>query len=236
MNVETNISLLLVEDDDNLGYVIKDNLEDEGYHTTLIKNGDLALQEFLDNKFDICILDVMLPSRDGFEIAEEIRKFDKATPIIFLTAKTLTEDKIRGFKLGADDYITKPFDFEELRLRIQAILSRTSKSNKSGPEKRSHQFQIGRFSFDSENQILKLGDTERKLTRKENKILRLLCLHEEKILSRELTLKSIWGNDDYFSGRSMDVFISKLRKYLKEDPSVEIVNIHGVGFKLMVKK
>lgn len=227
-------SILLVEDDANLGYVIKDNLLSQNYRVDLLMNGQEALEAFLHHSYDICILDIMLPVKDGFELAREIRNFNQEVPIVFLTAKSMTEDRIRGFKLGGDDYITKPFDLEELLLRIEAILSRTMKPENQS--RSSYVFELGKYTFDSRNQILAIGDEQKKLTKKENNILKLLCLHQDKILTRELTLKTVWGSDDYFSGRSMDVFISKLRKYLQEDPSVQIINIHGVGFKLMIEK
>jgi DNA-binding response OmpR family regulator len=175
----------------------------------------------------------MLPKKDGFQLASEIRELNATIPIIFLTAKSLTEDKIKGFKLGADDYITKPFDFEELLLRITAILKRSMESVEV--DDKSNVFQLGRYTFDPDLQRLIIEDEEIKLTRKERDLLKLLCLQQNKILSRELTLKTIWGTDDYFSGRSMDVFISKLRKYLEKDSRIKIMNIHGVGFKMIVE-
>ena len=228
-------SILLVEDDTNLGFVIKDNLTAKEYKVNLFADGESAMKSFLNEAYDLCILDIMMPLKDGFELAGDIRSINQDVPIVFLTAKSLTEDKIKGFKMGGDDYITKPFDFEELLLRIEAILSRTLKNGESS-KKSASLFNLGKYTFDSTNQTLKIGSDSNKLTRKENNILKLLCLHQEKILTRELTLKSVWGSDDYFSGRSMDVFISKLRKYLSEDDSVQIMNIHGVGFKLMIEK
>jgi two-component system OmpR family response regulator len=227
--------ILLVEDDTNLGFVIKDKLLAEEFEVVLCTDGQAAIKSFLNERYDLCILDIMLPIKDGFELAEEIRNFDLEIPIIFLTAKSLTEDKIKGFKLGGDDYITKPFDFEELLLRIDAILSRTQKRNQ-GTTLSANEFTLGEYQFDSINQTLRIKGEVIKLTKKENNILKLLCLQQDKILTRELTLKSVWGADDYFSGRSMDVFISKLRKHLSQDQSVQIINIHGVGFKLMVEK
>jgi DNA-binding response OmpR family regulator len=227
--------LLLAEDDTNLGFVIKDKLCAEDYEVQLFTDGQAALKAFLNERYDLCVLDVMLPVKDGFELAEEIRSFNQEVPIIFLTAKSLTEDKIKGFKIGGDDYITKPFDFEELLLRIDAILARTLKKQNGEPQS-ANEFKLGKYHFDAINQTLTLDGEVTKLTKKENNILKLLCLQQDKILTRELTLKSIWGSDDYFSGRSMDVFISKLRKHLAGDPAVQIVNIHGVGFKLMIEK
>lgn len=225
--------ILLVEDDLNLGIVIRDNLEDLGYKVNLCSDGKEGLQAFYKEKADLCILDVMLPKKDGFTLADEIRQTDQKTPIVFLTAKALQEDRIKGFKAGADDYITKPFSMEEFALRIEAILKRCKDVGEKTEEK--NKFELGKYLFDFSNLILKLGDNAQKLTRKEADILRLLCINQNEILKREIVLNIVWGNDDYFLGRSMDVFITKLRKYLKDDPSVQIVNIHGVGFKLVIK-
>lgn len=233
MTKENRASILLVEDDSNLGFVIQDNLRLKKYNVSLYTDGQNALKSFLNNQFDLCILDVMLPKKDGFQLATEIREISKDTPIIFLTAKSMTEDKIKGFKIGGDDYITKPFDFEELHLRVEAILKRTL--DEKG-KKDSSVFTLGKYKFEADLQLLKIGKEEIKLTRKERDLLKLLCLQQNKIVSRELTLKTIWGKDDYFSGRSMDVFISKLRKYLKEDPSITIMNVHGVGFKMIIEE
>lgn len=229
----TKTSILLVEDDSNLGFVIQDNLRLNKYAVSLYADGQNALKAFLNNRFDLCILDIMLPKKDGFQLASEIREISKETPIIFLTAKSMTEDKIKGFKLGGDDYITKPFDFEELLLRIEAILKRTSE-NSDKTDKST--FKIGNYVFLPDLQILKFNNEEINLTKKERDLLKLLCLQQNKIVSRELTLKTIWGKDDYFSGRSMDVFISRLRKYLNKDPQINIMNIHGVGFKMYIEE
>jgi len=229
---ENRAHILLVEDDTNLGFVIKDNLRMKKYNVSLYTDGETALKAFLNNRFDICILDIMLPKKDGFQLASEIREINKTTPIIFLTAKSMTEDKIRGFKLGGDDYITKPFDFEELNLRLEAILKRTKEGE--GVQK-SDEFKLGKYLFLPELQLLRIGKEEIKLTRKERDLLKLLSLQQNKIVSRELTLNTIWGKDDYFSGRSMDVFISKLRKYLDQDESINIMNVHGVGFKMIIE-
>jgi DNA-binding response OmpR family regulator len=228
---ENNGNILLVEDDTNLGFVIQDNLRLKKYNVSLYTDGQTALQAFLNNKFDICVLDVMLPKKDGFQLASEIREINRNTPIIFLTAKSMTEDKIKGFKIGGDDYITKPFDFEELHLRIDAILKRTLEDS----QEKATDFNIGKYIFEPDLQLLKIGKEEIKLTRKERDLLKLLCLQQNKIVSRELTLKTIWGKDDYFSGRSMDVFISKLRKYLNQDERINIMNVHGVGFKMIIE-
>ena len=225
--------ILLAEDDINLGFVIQDHLVEAGYEVDLRKDGSAAFQAFYQKDYDLCILDVMLPKKDGFALAEDIRRINDSTPIIFLTAKSLQEDKVTGFRIGADDYITKPFDFEELLLRMEAVLKRSGGSVKD-TEKKDF-FQIGRFQFDYRNLILKMNEDEsRNLTKKEAKLLRLLCIHQDKVLERDMALNLVWGQDDYFLGRSMDVFITKLRKYLKADPSIQIQNVHGVGFKLVI--
>lgn len=230
--IETKI--LLVEDDSNLGYVIRDNLTEAGYEVQLAMDGKSGYEEFLKQKFDLCILDIMLPKKDGFSLAEDIRKSDKEIPIIFLTAKSLPEDKIRGLKLGADDYITKPFHIEELILRMEAILKR---SRKDSPYKtKKDVFSIGSYTFDYKNLELKHEKDIRNLTKKEAELLRLLCIHEGGLLERETALKIVWGEDDYFLGRSMDVFITKLRKYLSADKRIQISNVRGVGFKMAVGK
>lgn len=229
------LSILLVEDDPNLSMVLQDYLEMLEYKTHHCKDGEEGLLEFGRNKFDLIILDVMMPKMDGFTLADEIRKVDDVTPIIFLTAKSLKEDRIRGFQAGCDDYISKPFSTEELKMRIKAILKRCQNSN-GFHEPEQKEFEIGSFCFDHVNMILKQGDLEQSLTRKEAALLKLLCIYKDKLLSRETALKSIWGDDDYFIGRSMDVFISKLRKYLKADPQIQITNVHGTGFKLEVRE
>jgi two-component system, OmpR family, response regulator VicR len=227
-------NILLVEDDKNLGFVIKDSLEMAGYNVELSENGVTGYEAFLRATFDLAILDVMLPLKDGFTLAEEIRKKDYIIPIIFLTAKTMDEDKLTGFRAGGDDYVTKPFSLEELKMRIEAILKRTAISM-MGVE-RATVFNIGIFTFNFENQVLTSPSGERRLTRKEAELLRFLCLNKNRILRRDLALKTIWGEDDYFMGRSMDVYITKLRKFLSEDPSVTIVNVHRTGFKLVVEE
>lgn len=231
---EKKIHILLAEDDNNLGFVVQDNLKSNGFDVTLCPNGEEALKAFANNPFDLCLLDVMMPKKDGFTVAETIRELNKDIPIVFLTAKTMQMDKVKGFTVGADDYITKPFDFQELVLRINAILKR-SKLITEKEEEVVFSYDIGKYHFDIKNQVLKLGNVEQKLTKKETRILTFLCENMNDIASREQILKNIWGNDDYFSGRSMDVFISKIRKYLAEDEKIQIINIHGVGFKLEVK-
>jgi DNA-binding response OmpR family regulator len=227
-----DIQILLAEDDLNLGFVIKDTLEDEGYDVKLCTDGVAALQAYNEKSFDLCLLDVMMPFKDGFTVAENIRKVNPDMPIIFLTAKALMEDKVKGLGLGADDYITKPFDNEEFLLRIENVLRRTGKrKQRVEPD----EFGVGIFTLDTKNLTLTSPDgTEQKLTAKEAKILKLLCLHVNSVVERDVLLNTVWGKDDYFTGRSMDVFITKLRKYLKDDASVKIQNIHGVGFKLEI--
>lgn len=217
--------VLLVEDDEHLGGLLKDYLEMEGYAVQWARDGEAGLQTFRTHSFDIGIFDVMMPKKDGFTLAKEVRGENKEMPIIFLTAKNLKEDKHRGFQLGGDDYLTKPFDEEELVYRIEAILKR-AQPNVRNP---TH-FEIGTFHFDYTRQLLTHGEEERRLTARENEILRLFCLNKNKILRREDALIAIWGENDYFHGRSFDVFITKLRKYLKADPKIKIENVHGVGF------
>ena len=232
---ETKPHILLVEDDPNLSLVLQDYLEMLNYDIVLCNNGKTGLETFLSGRFDLCLLDVMMPEMDGFTVAEEIRRNNEEIPIIFLTAKSLKEDRIKGFRSGCDDYITKPFSTEELSLRIQAILKRCMVPNNNGTSDETD-FEIGAYHFDARNMILKTSGQEKNLTRKENALLKLLCEHQGQLLTREIALKSVWGDDDYFIGRSMDVFIAKLRKYLKEDPRISITNVHGTGFRLEVKE
>lgn len=226
--------VLLVEDDPNLGSLLKEYLEAKGYSTVLATNGKQGYDVFSKDKFGICILDVMMPIKDGFTLAKEIRVLDANIPIVFLTAKSMKEDAIEGFSVGADDYITKPFSMEELLLRIKAILRRTE--NKTIKNSDQEEFEIGKYKFDYKHQILDLKGVQHKLTTKEAELLKLLCLHANDVLDRTFALKSIWNDDNYFNGRSMDVYIAKLRKYLKDDPSVELINVHGKGFKLLTGK
>jgi DNA-binding response OmpR family regulator len=225
--------LLLVEDDENLGIVLKDFLELEGYSVTRCTDGKSGLEAIQSKKFHLAILDVMLPVMDGFTLAEQIRKKNKNIPLIFLTAKSLKSDKIKGFKSGADDYITKPFSTEELVLRINAVLRRSGNTGTPAPAKQVYTF--GRFEFDYTEQSLRLGNKETVLTRKEAEVLKMLCLYKGRLLKREVALTEIWGENDYFMGRSMDVYITKLRKLLKDDPAISIVNVHNSGFKLVVE-
>lgn len=226
--------VLLVEDDPNLGSLLKEYLEAKGYSTVLATNGKQGYDVFSKDKFGICILDVMMPIKDGITLAKEIRAIDANIPIVFLTAKSMKEDAIEGFSVGADDYITKPFSMEELLLRIKAILRRTD--NKVVKNSDQEEFKIGKYKFDYKHQILDLKGVQHKLTTKEAELLKLLCLHANDVLDRNFALKSIWNDDNYFNGRSMDVYIAKLRKYLKEDPAVELINVHGKGFKLLTGK
>lgn len=228
----TSARILLVEDDYNLGFVIQDLLRLEGYKVHLAKDGKEGLQQFNKEDYDLCLFDVMLPHKDGFSLAEDVRKVNDSVPIVFLTAKGMIEDKVRGFELGADDYITKPFVNEEFILRIKAILKRSGVSAKE--EVKKHLYSIGKYQFDASNFQL-IGPSEpRKLTRKEADLLKLLCENQDRVIERELIANLVWGDDSYFVGRSMDVFITKLRKYLNEDVSVAITNVHGVGFRLEV--
>jgi len=225
-------NLLVVEDDENLGFILKDYLEMLGYHVVLEKDGIRGFDTFnlTPNEFNLCILDVMLPFKDGFTLADEIRKINPYIAIVFLTAKVLKEDKIRGFKIGADDYISKPFSSEELGLRIEAILRRYHQDSKANT------FQLGSFAFDYTNQLLTSPLQVIHLTKKESEVLRLLCLNQNQLVRREVALKAIWGEDDYFMGRSMDVYITRLRKYFKDEEAVTITNIHGTGFKLETRE
>ena len=232
---KTKARILFVEDDPNLSMILKDYLEMIGYTVEHAKDGELGYQLFNKGKFDLFILDIMMPKKDGFTLAKEIRSKNQSTPIIFLTAKNLKEDRIQGFQYGCDDYITKPFSTEELSLRIKAILRRCAVTKELN-SKVDEIFKIGKFEFDSSNLLLTSDEGERKLTRKESGLLKLLCLNKNSLLPREEALEKIWGENDYFIGRSMDVFITKLRKYLSTDPRVKITNVHGIGFKLEVAR
>ena len=227
--MDEKLKILLCEDDENLGMLLREYLQAKGFSTELCADGELGYKAFLKTKFDICVLDVMMPKKDGFTLAKEIRNSNQDIPIIFLTAKTLKEDILEGFKIGADDYITKPFSMEELVFRIEAIIRRT----KGKKNKESTVYRIGKFTFDTQKQLLCLGDEQRKLTTKENELLALLCSHANEILQRDFALKTIWIDDNYFNARSMDVYITKLCKHLKDDPQIEIINIHGKGYKLI---
>lgn len=233
MSTETTKSpkILLVEDDLNLGFVIQDTLKSAGYRVHLSQDGKEGLQDFGKDTYDLCILDVMLPKKDGFSLAEDIRKINETVPIVFLTAKSMTEDRIKGFKSGGDDYVTKPFSSEELLLRIKAIMRRIP-GFEEDPKARG-KFQLGNITFDASNYELILHTGEKiKLTKKESDLLKVLAEHKDQVLERELLANMVWGDDSYFIGRSMDVFMTKLRKYLSSDPKVVITNVHGVGFRL----
>jgi DNA-binding response OmpR family regulator len=230
---EINANILLVEDDENLGTLLSEYLNSKGYQTTLANDGEKGLRKFLNQSFDICILDVMMPVKDGFTLAKEIREVNTEVPIVFLTAKSMKEDTLEGFTIGADDYITKPFSMDVLLMRIKAILRRF---NDGGTSKDRTIFEIGSYNFDSERRVLSKDGKEEKLTSKENDLLKLLAMSDGKTLERKAALMLIWGDDNYFNSRSMDVYITKLRKYLKADEDIEIINIHGKGFKLYIKK
>lgn len=224
------LNILLCEDDENLGMLLREYLNAKGYSTDLCPDGDAGYKAFVKNRYDMCVLDVMMPKMDGFTLAQEIRQANAEVPIVFLTAKTLKEDVLAGFKIGADDYLTKPFSMEELTLRIDAILRRTHGKK----PKESNIYQVGRFTFDTQKQLLTIDGEQIKLTTKESELLALLCAHSGEILQRDFALKTIWTDDNYFNARSMDVYVTKLRKHLKADPSLEIKNIHGKGYKLIV--
>ncbi|MCX2478713.1 response regulator transcription factor [Pedobacter sp. MC2016-15] len=227
--------ILLVEDDPNLGMLLQDYLQLKGkFEIVLCVDGEEGLRAFNKQNFDLCILDVMMPKKDGFALGKEIRKMNESVPIIFATAKAMMEDKASAYDLGGDDYITKPFRIEELLLRINALLKRASVKEVKPVEPVQSQFQIGNYTFDYTTQMIQHNGQQQKLSTKEAELLQLLCLKQNAVLTREEALLSIWHDDNYFNGRSMDVFLSKLRKYLKEDPKVEILNVHGKGYKLLV--
>lgn len=229
-----NNRILLVEDDPNFGTVLKDYLTLNNYEVTHAKDGLEGLVIFKNNDFDICILDVMMPRKDGFTLAQDIRATNKEIPIIFLTAKTLKEDVLKGYQVGADDYLNKPFDSEVLLYKINAILQR--KASEKGVEEEKFEFKIGQFDFNSKLRHLSFKEEKaQKLSPKESKLLRMLAIHKNDLMPRELALTKIWRDDNYFTSRSMDVYIAKLRKYLKKDENVEIINIHGEGFRLIEK-
>ena len=227
------IKVLLAEDDLNLGLVISDQLKSDGYSVALCCDGVEALQRFNDEEFHLCIFDVMMPKKDGFTLAKDIRRLNNEIPILFLTAKSMTEDKVVGFNSGGDDYLTKPFSVEELQLRIKALLKRVNIKTEAPEEKL---IQMGKYLFDVEDYTLKFDGEVKTLTKKEAHILKVLYKFKNQVVPREVILNAVWGQDDYFIGRSFDVFITKLRKYLKEEPTIKISNIHGVGFKFEIKE
>jgi len=224
-----DFQILLVEDDQNLGFVVKDNLESEGIGVDWCTDGEKALGRFTLNKYDLCIVDVMLPKLDGFTLVTKIREINEQIPVLFLTAKSLEEDRIKGFEIGADDYISKPFSMQELLLRVKVFLKRNNVQYQA-PDV-AERIQIGKFTFDIQNLSLSNGEDETKLTQKEADLLQLFIQNKEIVLKREHILKAVWGQSDYFLGRSLDVFITRLRKYLKDDPDITITNYHRVGFK-----
>lgn len=231
----SNKKILLVEDDPNFGAILKDYLVMNNFDVTLAKNGMEGFEKFKKDTFDLCILDVMMPYKDGFTLAREIREKNKEVPLIFLTAKTMKEDVLKGYKVGADDYLNKPFDSEVLLMKIKAIMQRKSSEIKA--DNTQFEFQIGNFHLNSKLRFLTFEKDEPiKLSPKENELLKMLALYENDLMPREVALTKIWRDDNYFTSRSMDVYIAKLRKYLKKDPNVEIINIHGEGFRLVTKK
>ena len=228
---EIKVRILLAEDDENLGSLLQEYLQAKNYEADWLNNGEKAFKAFEKNHYDICVLDVMMPVKDGFTLASEIRMLDKNIPIVFLTAKSMKDDVLEGFSIGADDYITKPFSMEELIFRIEAIMRRI----KGGSDPKDNMYDIGQFKFDTQKQTLINGDFKQKLTTKETDLLKLLSSNMNRILERNFALKAIWIDDNYFNARSMDVYITKLRKYLREDPKVQIINVHGKGYKLVVE-
>jgi len=225
------VKLLVVEDDPNLGTILSEFLEAKGYETTLRTDGEKGFEAFSADNFDCCILDVMMPVKDGFTLAREIRRLNKSIPVVFLTAKSMKQDTLEGFRSGGDDYVTKPFSMEELLLRLRAILRRTRPDG--GDAAADEVFAVGGYAFDYLQQTLIKDGEKQKLTSKESQLLRLLCLNINNVLERSIALRNIWDDDSYFNSRSMDVYIAKLRKYLRDDPAVEIINVHGKGFKLV---
>lgn len=226
------VKILLVEDDTSLGFIISDQLKAEGYDVTLCSDGAEGFQRFSENTYHMCIFDVMMPKKDGFSLAQDVRKLNANVPILFLSAKSSDEDKVLGFKSGGDDYLTKPFNTEELQLRVAAMLRRINiETVSANPDVH----QLGDYVFDTVNYTLTHEKFEKTLTKKEAQILAILCKFANQVVAREIVLTGVWGHDDYFVGRSLDVFITKLRKYLKEDPKIQIANIHGIGFKLEIE-
>jgi DNA-binding response OmpR family regulator len=221
--------ILLVEDDQTLNFIIKDNLEQAGYVVTSVEDGESGLQQFNSEKFSLCLLDVMLPKKDGFTLAKEIRAIDDHVPIIFLTARAMTEDKILGLTIGADDYLTKPFSMEELLLKIAIFLKRSLNSGETAADQ--NYYKVGRFNFYFDSLVLDCAGERKTLTYKEAELLRYFCDNPNKVLSRSDILIQVWGSDDYYLGRSLDVFISRLRKYLSADENIKILNLHGIGFR-----
>lgn len=224
--------VLVVEDDDNLGKMLSDYLKVKGFDVTLKRDGDAGLKGFIENEVDLCLLDVMMPKKDGFTLAKEIRALKSSVPIIFLSAKSMEEDMKEGFQSGADDYITKPFSMEVLMMRIDAIMRRINQVNSDLLQKK--EFKINDYTFYPDKQLIEKGEMKKKLTSKENELLRLLCMYMGNVVDRNDALNMVWGDDNYFNSRSMDVYITKLRKIFKEDENIQIINSHGKGFKLLV--
>ena len=228
--MENKLHILLCEDEESLGMLVREYLQAKGYDAELYLDGEAGYKAFVKGEYDMCLLDVMMPKMDGFTLARELRMINSEVPIMFLTAKNLKDDILEGFKLGADDYLTKPFSMDELVYRMEAILRRVKACNKQ----MAVRYQLGRFVFDTQRQLLTIGDKSTKLTTKESELLTMLCTHMNDVLERDLALKTIWIDDNYFNARSMDVYITKLRKHLKDDPNVEINNVHGKGYRLVV--
>ncbi len=228
--MENKLHILLCEDEESLGMLVREYLQAKGYDAELYLDGEAGYKAFVKGKYDMCLLDVMMPKMDGFTLARELRSINSEVPIMFLTAKNLKDDILEGFKLGADDYLTKPFSMDELVYRMEAILRRV----KARSRQMATRYQLGRFTFDTQRQLLSIDDKSTKLTTKESELLTMLCTHMNDILERDLALKTIWIDDNYFNARSMDVYITKLRKHLKDDDQIEIINIHGKGYKLIV--
>lgn len=227
--MENKLHILLCEDEESLGMLVREYLQAKGYDAELYLDGEAGYKAFVKGKYDMCLLDVMMPKMDGFTLARELRMINSEVPIMFLTAKNLKDDILEGFKLGADDYLTKPFSMDELVYRMEAILRRVKVRSKQTATR----YQLGRFTFDTQRQILSIDDKSTKLTTKESELLTMLCAHMNDVLERDLALKTIWIDDNYFNARSMDVYITKLRKHLKDDPNVEINNVHGKGYRLV---
>ena len=228
--MENKLHILLCEDEESLGMLVREYLQAKGYDAELYLDGEAGYKAFVKGEYDMCLLDVMMPKMDGFTLARELRMINSEVPIMFLTAKNLKDDILEGFKLGADDYLTKPFSMDELVYRMEAILRRVKARNKQ----MAVRYQLGRFVFDTQRQLLTIGDKSTKLTTKESELLTMLCTHMNDVLERDLALKTIWIDDNYFNARSVDVYITKLRKHLKDDPNVEINNVHGKGYRLVV--
>jgi DNA-binding response OmpR family regulator len=225
------VKILFVEDEQSLGLIVKESLESRGFEVRYCQDGKAGLQSFQEFKPDICLLDIMMPVKDGFTLAQEIRKMDSTIPIIFLTARSQTADVVKGFEIGGNDYIKKPFSIEELIVRIKARL--TDQSDTLKTEDETEVFKIGSYLFDHNKQVLEFRNQAAKLTHRESEILRLLCINRNQVVERSFVLKKVWGDDNFFNARSMDVFITKLRKHLQNDPNVEILNVRGIGYKMI---